>query len=49
MSCGFADNSWEHYVFDFGLDASEICHFLCSSLMRFFVVQIFSSSRTVCG
>ena len=28
---------------------SEICHFLCLSLMRSFVVQIFSFSRTVCG
>ena len=28
---------------------SEICHFLCLSLMRTFVVQIFSFFRTVCG
>ena len=35
--------------FDFGFRVSEICLFLCSSLMRFFVVQIFSFFRTVCG
>ena len=28
---------------------SEVCLFLCSFLMRFFVVQNFSLSRTVCG
>ena len=30
--------------FDFGFRVSEICLFLCSSLMRFFVVQIFHFS-----
>ena len=49
VRCGFADRSWEYYVFDFGLYVSEICHFLCLSLMRSFVVQIFSFSRTLCG
>ena len=35
--------------FDFGFYVSDICLFLCSSLMRFFVVQNFSFCRTVCG
>ena len=31
MRCGFADSSWEYYVFDFGLCVSEICLFcVCS-------------------
>ena len=25
VCCGFADSSWEYYVFDFGLYVSEIC------------------------
>ena len=33
----------------FGIYVSEISLFLCSSLMRFFVVQIFSFLRTMCG
>ena len=33
--------------FDFGFRVSEICLFLCSSLMRFFVVQFFSFFWTV--
>ena len=49
MRCGHADGSWEYYVFDFGVNVSEICIFLCSSFMRFFVVQVFSFLRTVCG
>ena len=36
-----ADGSWAYYVFDFGVNVSEICLFLCSSFMRFFVVQVF--------
>ena len=39
----------EFWGLDFGVYVSEICLFLCSTLMRFFVVQIFSFSRTVCG
>ena len=49
MRCGRIDGSWEYYVFNFAISVSEICLFLCSSLMRFFVVQIFSFLRTVCG
>ena len=49
LCCGYADCSWEFWVLHFGIYVSEICIFLCSSLMRFFVVQIFSFSRTVCG
>ena len=49
MRFGYDDGSWEFYVFDFGLYVSEICLFLCLSLMRSFVVQIFSFSRTLCG
>ena len=30
--------------FDFGFRVSETCLFLCSSLMRFFVIQIFHFS-----
>ena len=31
LRCGFADRSWEYYVFDFGLYVSEICLFcVCS-------------------
>ena len=41
MRCGHADGSWEDYDFDFGVNFSQICLFLCSSLMRFFVVQVF--------
>ena len=37
----FADGSWENKVFYFVLYVSEICLFLCSSLMRFIVVQFF--------
>ena len=33
----------------FGIYNSEGSLFLCSSLMRFFVVQNFSFLRTVCG
>ena len=28
-------------MFDFGVNVSEICFFLCSSFMLFFVVQVF--------
>ena len=49
MRCGHADGSWEYYVFDFDVNVSEICLFLCSSFLRFFVVQVFSFLRTVCG
>ena len=40
MTCRFVDDSWEHFVLDFH------CTFLkydclCSSLMLFFVVQVF--------
>ena len=49
MRCGYADCSWEFWGLDFGVYVSEICLFLCSSLMRIFVVQVFSISRTVCG
>ena len=49
MRCGYADCSWEFWGLDFGVYVSEICLFLCSSLMRFFVVQSLSFSRTVCG
>ena len=48
MRCGYADGSWEYYVFDFELYVSELCHFLCLFLMRSFVVQIFSFFRTLC-
>ena len=48
MRCGFADSSWEYYVFDFDLNVPEKC-LLCLFLIRSFVVQIFSFSRTVCG
>ena len=41
MRCRFSENSWEYYVFDFGLCVSEICLFLYSSLMRFFCGTIF--------
>ena len=41
MRCGYAESSWEFYVFDFGVIVSEIYLFLCSSVMRFFVVQVF--------
>ena len=41
MPCGYANGSWENKVFDFGLYVSEICHFLCLSLMGSFVVQFF--------
>ena len=45
MRCGYAEDSWEFWVcFDFGFRVSEICLFLCSSLMRFFVVQFFHFS-----
>ena len=27
MRCGHADGSWEYYVFNFGIDVSEICLF----------------------
>ena len=37
----YADCSWEFWVLDFGIYVSEICLFLSSSLMRFFVVQVF--------
>ena len=49
MRCGFADSSWEYQVFDFGLNVSEICHFLCLSLIRSFVVQISSFFRILRG
>ena len=49
VRCVFAHKSWENWVFDFGLYGSEKCRFLCLSLMRSFVVQIFSFSRTLCG
>ena len=49
MRCGRADGSWEYQVINFGSCVSEICLFLCSALMRFFVVQIFSFLRTACG
>ena len=49
MRCGYAGCSWDFCVLDFGLFVSERCFFLCLSLMRSFVVQIFSFSRTVCG
>ena len=49
MRCGHADGSWEYYVFNFGMYVSELCLFVCSSLMRFFVVQIFSFLTTACG
>ena len=39
MPLGYANGSWEYNVFDFGLYVSEICHFLCLSLMRSFVAQ----------
>ena len=42
MRCGHAEGSWEYQIFDFGVNVSEICLFLCSSFMRFFVVQVFS-------
>ena len=48
MRCGFADSSWEYYVFDFDLNVPEKC-LLCLFLMRSFVVQIFSFFRTLCG
>ena len=35
--------------FDFHLCFSEICHFLCLSLMRSFVVHFFSFFRIFCG
>ena len=41
MRCGHADGSWEYSFFNFAIYFSEIFLFLCSSLMRFFVVQIF--------
>ena len=41
MCFGYADCSWDFWVLDFGIYVSEICLFLCSPLMRFFVVQIF--------
>ena len=47
MRCGYADCSWDFWVLDFGIYVSEICHFLCSSLMRLFVVNIFSFFRSV--
>ena len=34
-------------VNEFGVNVSEICLFLCSSFMRFVVVQVFSFLRTV--
>ena len=34
---------------DFGIYVSEICLFLCSSLIGFFVSQFFFFLRTVCG
>ena len=46
MRCWYADCSWDFWVLDFVIYVSEICLFLCSSLMRFFVVQICSFSRT---
>ena len=49
MRCGYADCSWDFWVLDFGIYVSEICLFLCSFLMRSFVVQIFSFFRTLCG
>ena len=36
-----AEGSLEFYVFDFVFCVSEICHFLCLSLMRSFVVHFF--------
>ena len=41
MRCGYAGCSWEFWGLDFGVYFSEICLFLCSSLMQFFVVQFF--------
>ena len=41
MRCGCADCSWDFWVLDFALFVTEICHFLCLSLMRYFVVQVF--------
>ena len=35
MRCGYADYSRDFWVLDFGIYVSEICLFLCSSLMRF--------------
>ena len=49
MRCGHADGSLEYKVFYFGINVSEICLFLCSYFLWFFVVQIFSFLRTVCG
>ena len=36
MRCRHVDGSWEYLVFDFWFYVSEICHFICSSSMRFF-------------
>ena len=44
MRCGYNDDSWEYYVFNFGLYDFEICIFLCLSLIRSFVVQFFQGS-----
>ena len=38
---GYADGSWGYKCFDFILWVSEICLFLCSALMWFFVVHFF--------
>ena len=41
MRCGYAEGSWEYICFDcFSLSFWNMS-FLCSSLMRFFVVQFF--------
>ena len=44
MRCGYADSSWEFWVL-----ILVFMSFLCSSLMRLFVVQGFSFFGTVCG
>ena len=41
MRCGHADISWEYYVFDLGVNVSEICLFLCSSSMRYLWYKFF--------
>ena len=41
LRCGYADNSWEFWILILVFIFLKYCFFLCSSLMRFFVVQVF--------